>query len=82
MPIPNKIKTVDFGEIEIFFNDKVGTLLTSKMAIKIVKYGVSSFILKFIFNSESSKIRGSKINIPQLEKARPQNNCFSKVRRH
>ena len=49
MPIPNKIKTVDFGEIEIFFNDKVGTLLTSKMAIKIVKYGVSSFILKFIF---------------------------------
>ena len=46
IPIPNKIKAVAFGEIDIFFNDKVGILLTNKKATKIVKYGLKSLILK------------------------------------
>ena len=37
VPIPNKIKTVVLGEIDIFFNDKVGILLTNKKATKTVK---------------------------------------------
>ena len=36
-PIPNNKKTVAFEEIEIFFKDKVGILLTSKNAINTVK---------------------------------------------
>ena len=63
-PIANKIKIVAPGEIDIFFKDKVGTLLTSKIATKIVKYGVKFLILKFKFKSVNSKIKGNKINIP------------------
>ena len=37
MPIANNINTVVFGEIDIFFKDKVGILLTNKKATKIVK---------------------------------------------
>ena len=36
-PIPNSRKTVPFGEIEIFFNASVGTLLTNSIATSIVK---------------------------------------------
>ena len=43
-PIPNNKKTVALGEIAIFFNDKVGILLTNKNAISIVKYGVNFLI--------------------------------------
>ena len=37
IPIPNRMKTVDLGDIDIFFNDKVGNLLTNKKATKNVK---------------------------------------------
>ena len=68
--MPNKIKTVDLGEIDIFFSDKVGILLTNKTAIKIVKYGVKFFILNPKFRSESSKNKGIKINNQAIENER------------
>ena len=40
----NKIKIVVLGAIDIFFKERVGILLTSKSAIKIVKKGVISDI--------------------------------------
>ncbi len=58
------MKTVVFGEIDIFFNDKVGILLTNKKAIKTVKYGTINLISKLILRSESSKKRGVNINKP------------------
>ena len=45
VPIPSKIKTVAFGEIDIFLNDKVGILLTRSIATKTVKNGVKFFKL-------------------------------------
>ena len=71
--MPNNKKTVPFGEMDIFFKDKVGILLTNKMAIKIVKYGVKFLVLKFIFKSASSKIKGIKINIPPAGEGTPSN---------
>ncbi len=62
--MPNKIKTVAFGEIDIFFKDKVGILLTNKMAIKTVKQGVKFFILKPKLRFDSSKNKGIKMRIP------------------
>jgi len=41
IPIPNNRKTVALGEIDIFLRDKVGILLTKRIAIKTVKYGVN-----------------------------------------
>ena len=43
--MPNNKKTVALGEIDIFFNESVGILLTNKNAIKTVRYGVKFFIL-------------------------------------
>ena len=71
VPIPNKIKTVVFGEIDIFFNDKVGNLLTNKIAMKTVKNGVKFLKLKSKFKSESSKIKGIKINNPPAGEGTP-----------
>ena len=62
--MPNKIKTVVFEETEIFFNDNVGILLTSKIEIKTVKYGVNVRKLKPRFKSASSNIKGININMP------------------
>ena len=70
-PMPSKIKTVVLGEIDIFFRDKVGILLTNKTAIKIVKYGVKTFILNHKFRSESSKNKGIKISIPPAGEGTP-----------
>ena len=53
-PIPSNKKTVVFGEIEIFFNAKVGILLTNKIATSNVKYGVKFFILYPKLKSVSS----------------------------
>ena len=36
-PIPNKIKIVNLGEIEIFLNEKVGILLISKTATRMIR---------------------------------------------
>ena len=46
MPIPSNINTVVFGETDIFFNDRVGILLTNKKAIKIgiIYLGILSFL--------------------------------------
>ena len=39
--MPNNKKTVALGDIDIFFSAKVGILLTNKIAINIVRYGVN-----------------------------------------
>ena len=36
-------KIVDFGAMDIFFNEGVGILLTNSKAIKTVRYGVINF---------------------------------------
>ena len=62
--MPNNKKTVVLGDIEIFFSDKVGTLLTSKIAIATVRKGVIFFISNPNFKSVNSYISGIKINKP------------------
>tara|TARA_B110000211_G_scaffold143402_1_gene163686 strand:- start:31 stop:294 length:264 start_codon:yes stop_codon:yes gene_type:complete len=39
IPKLNKIKIVNFDDIEIFFNEKVGILLIKENATTIVRYG-------------------------------------------
>ena len=59
MPTPNNKKTLVFGEIDIFFNAKVGILLTNNIAIKPVRNGVifliSIPVSYFIYNNQSKK---------------------------
>ena len=64
IPIPNNKKTVVLGDIDIFFKDKVGTLLTNKIAITTVRKGVIFFISNPKFKSVSSYMSGIKINKP------------------
>ena len=46
MPTPSNKNIVIFGEIDIFFNDRVGILLTNNIAMITVKYGVTILIFK------------------------------------
>ena len=62
--MPNNRKTVVFGEIDIFLSDKVGTLLTNKIAIKIVKKGVIFLTSIPIFKFVNSYINGIRIKRP------------------
>ena len=53
-PADKSKKIVVFDEIDIFFKESVGILLTRSKAIKIVKNGVKFFISKFKVNPDSS----------------------------
>ena len=44
IPMPNNKKTVVLGDIDIFLSAKVGILLTNKIAINTVKYGVKFLV--------------------------------------
>ena len=67
-----------FGEIDIFFNAKVGILLTSKKAINTVRYGVNSFISKPKFKFVNHKLKALKLITRLLGRVFPQRNYFSK----
>ena len=71
-----KIKIVALGEIEIFFNYKVGILLTNSIDIKIVKYGAKFLIFNFRSMFESSKIKGIKISNPPAGAGTPSKKLF------
>ena len=75
-PIPNKIKTVNLGVIEIFFNEKVGTLLIKKKATNIVIQGDRFFILMDVSKFDRSNINGIKISIPPAGDGIPSKQFF------
>ena len=54
IPAESNKKTVVLDDIDIFFKESVGILLTNNKAIKIVRKGVKFFIFKLKFNSVSS----------------------------
>ena len=66
IPIPNNIKTVTLGWIEIFLNEKVGILLIKSKAINTVRYGAIELRSKDMLKFDSSKIRGVKIKIAPI----------------
>ena len=75
-PMPKRRKIVVLGEIEIFFKDKVGILLTNNIATKIVKIGVIFLISKPILKFVNSKINGIKINNPPAGEGMPSKKLF------
>ena len=76
IPIDNKINIVDLGATDIFFKDKVGTLLTNNNAIKIVKYGDTIAKLIFKLISVSSNAKGMSINNPPAGDGTPSKKLF------
>ena len=66
IPIPNNMKTVTLGWIEIFLNEKVGILLIKSKAINIVRYGAIKLRSIDILKFDNSKIRGVKIKIAPI----------------
>ena len=63
-PATNNRKIVAFDEMDIFFKDGVGILLTKSKAIKIVRKGVKLLISIFKLRALNSKINGVNINNP------------------
>ena len=61
-PTTNSKKIVAFDEMDIFFKDGVGILLTKSKAIRTVRKGVKLLTLKFKLKSLNSKINGVNIN--------------------
>ena len=76
IPAPNSKKTVALGDIVIFFNAKVGILLTNKIAIRTVRYGVSCLISIPRFKFVSSYIKGIKTNSPPAGDGIPSKKLF------
>ena len=70
VPIPNKIKTVDFGEIDIFFNDKVGILLTIKWQLNC-KIWSKIFKLKLNLNLKVQKLKALILVFPPAGEGTP-----------
>ena len=66
IPIPNNMKTVTLGWIEIFLNEKVGILLIKSKAINIVRYGAIKLRSIDILKFDNSKIRRVKIKIAPI----------------
>ena len=62
--------------MDIFFRDKVGILLTSRIAINTVKYGVNFLISNPIFRSVNSYIKGININKPPAGDGTPSKKLF------
>ena len=75
-PTINNRKIVAFDEMDIFFKDGVGILLTKSKAIKTVRKGVKLLTSIFKLRSLNSKINGVNINNPPAGDGTPSKKLF------
>ena len=75
-PATNSRKIVAFEEMDIFFKDGVGILLTKSKAIKTVRKGVKLLISIFKLRALNSKINGVNINNPPAGDGTPSKKLF------
>ena len=75
-PATNNRKIVAFDEMDIFFKDGVGILLTKSKAMRTVRKGVKLLTSIFKLRALNSKINGVSINNPPAGDGTPSKKLF------